>query len=115
MNVDAKLVQESGHMPTPLSPAERMDLASITSHPGMSVLVGKIIETHVKQQMDEIHKVKLNDADRLVKLDAICALAQAMRLTAEIIKMEIAHNFKTLADAEEARAREAKKNEEKAQ
>lgn len=107
MDVDSKLVTESGHLPTKLSPPERVDLASITKHPGMEVLLNKILETHVAQQLDRIHKVKLDDPDRVVKLDAICSVAHAMRLTAEIVKMEIAHNWKILEDEEKARRRAA--------
>jgi hypothetical protein len=109
MDVDKKLVMESGHKAVPLNPAERADLASITKHPGMEVLIGKILETHVKQQMERVHAIKLDDEHRLTKLDAVCSLAQAMRLTAEIIKMEILNNWAHLEAAELARS--AAKNE----
>lgn len=109
--VDAKLVGESGHKPTPLSPAERADLASITQHPGMWVLIGKILEAHARQQVDRIHTVSLADADRSTKIEAICSVAQGMTLTAEVVKMEIMHNWKTIQDAEIARAKAAEQNE----
>lgn len=107
MDVDAKLVQESGHLPTKLSPPERVDLASITQHPGVEVLIGKISKVHIDQQMNRIHKIKLDDADRLTKLDAICSVAQGMTLMWEILKMELMHNWKELQDQETARKREA--------
>jgi hypothetical protein len=111
MDCDGKLVFDSGHKPTPLTNAERNDLAAITKHPGMEVLIGKILEQHARQQLERIHKIPLDDAARVTKLDAICSVAQAMRLTTEIAKMELAHNWKTLEDAENARREKGKKNE----
>jgi len=105
--VDWALLEANGHKRTPLGPAERDDLAQITRHPGMDVLIERIMEGHVRAQLENVHKVKLDYADRRAKIDAICAVSTAMRLSLEIIKGELEDNWKTIQDAEISR----KKNE----
>ena len=91
------------HKPIELTPAERLDLASITKHPGMLVLVDKILESHVKEELHSIYEVQLDDPERVTKLDAICASAYAMKLTLELIRGELVRNWNILAKQEEER------------
>ena len=99
------------HDPIKLSPTERVDLGSITKHPGLSVLVDKIIAGHAQQQLEMIHTVEPDDPERVTKLDAISATAYAMKLTHELVKREIELNWKNLLEEEERRVREAAENE----
>lgn len=91
------------HDPIKLSPTERSDLGSITKHPGMTVLVEKIIAGHAQQQLEQIHSVQPDDPARVTKLDGIGAVAFAMRLTLELVRKEIDLNWRTLQAEEEAR------------
>ena len=95
------------HLPMKLGPTERVDLASITKHPGMTVLVDKILRGHALQQREMIHEVALDDADRITKLSAICAVADAMKLTLELVRRELDYNWRMLQEEEERRAKEA--------
>jgi hypothetical protein len=103
------------HDPIKLNPAERTDLASITKHPGMTVLVERIVEGHVNQQLAMIFDVQPDDADRVTKLSAIAETAYAMELFSKLVQDELARNWGILQQEEESRARAAKNEAEKTQ
>jgi hypothetical protein len=102
------------HDPIKLNATERSDLGSITKHPGMVVLVDKILAGHAQQQLEQIHTVQPDDPDRVTKLDGISAVAFAMKLTLELVRKELNLNWRTLQE-EESRTREAKNEAEKTQ
>jgi hypothetical protein len=103
------------HDPIKLTPTERSDLGSITKHPGLTVLIERIIGGHAEQQLQQIHTVQPDDPDRSTKLDGIGAVAFAMKLTYEMAKREIEFNWKILQEQEEALAKQGKNELEKAQ
>lgn len=88
------------HDPVKLTQAERMDIASITKHPGMAAVIDRILGQHYDQQMAMIHTVQIDDADRIVKISAICAVADAMKLNIECLKQELQLNWEILAKQE---------------
>lgn len=90
------------HIPIILSQPERMDLGSITKHPGMMVLLDKIVRGHAQQQLHLIYKVPPDDANRVTKLDAISSTAYAMNLFEECIRQELQRNWDILAAQEKA-------------
>jgi 23S rRNA maturation-related 3'-5' exoribonuclease YhaM len=77
-----------------------MDLASITKHPGMVVLLDKLIRGHAQQQLHKIYEVKPEDPDRVTKLDAISSTAYAMNKMEEYIRRELEENWDLLARKE---------------
>lgn len=91
------------HNPVPLTGTERTDLASITRHPGMTVLIEKIIGTHMRGQLEMVHNVQPDDPYRVTKIDGICAVANGMKLTYELAKAEVERNWRILQEQEEAR------------
>jgi len=103
------------HDPIKLSPTERSDLGSITKHPGMVVLVEKIMAGHVQQQLEQVHSVQPDDPARVTKLDGIGAVAFAMKLNLELVRKEIDLNWRMLQEAEEARSRQPKNEMEMTQ
>jgi hypothetical protein len=96
------------HNPVPLTATERVDLGSITRHPGMTVLLEKIIGTHMRGQLEMVHNVQPDDPHRVTKIDGICAVANGMKLTYELAKREIERNWKILEEQEVQRQREVK-------
>ena len=88
------------HAPIKLNSAERVDLGSITKHPGMEVLLKKILAGHVQQQLEMIHDVQPDDPDRTSKLDGIGAVAFAMKLTEQLLLRELEENWKYLLQQE---------------
>jgi hypothetical protein len=96
------------HDPIKLTPAERADLGSISRHPGMIVLIEKILAGHTQQQLEMIHTVQPDDPQRVSKLDGISAVAFAMKLTLELVRREVDFNWRTLQGEEETRERAAK-------
>ena len=88
-------------MPVVLTQAERMDLASITKHPGMNVLVDRIVDVHVRQSLEQIHGVQPDDPDRTSKLDGIGTVSFGMKLLSEAVKSELKRNWDILAKQEE--------------
>lgn len=103
------------HDPIKLGPTDRVDLASITKHPGMVVLVEKILAAHVKQQLEMVHDVQPDDPNRITKIDGICAVANGMKLTLELVRRELDFNWRTLQEQEVARDRAVKNATEKTQ
>jgi hypothetical protein len=83
-----------------LSAVERMDLGSITKHPGMVVLLDKLIRGHAQQQLHKIYEVKPEDPDRVTKLNAISSTAYAMNELEKWIRQELQHNWDVLAKKE---------------
>lgn len=83
------------HEPIELTSAERIDLASITKHPGMGV-IQKILKGHVDQQLAMVFDVQPDDPDRTTKLDGIGSVAYAMKLTHELFTNEVKRNWEIL-------------------
>ena len=94
-----------------LTPAERGDMASITKHPGMDVVLEKIMKGHAHQQLLQIMDVPPDDPDRVPKLAAISSTAYAMQLFYELVKQELELNFRALQQEEERLKREAERND----
>ena len=92
----------SEHVPVILNSVERMDLGSISKHPGMAVLLDKIMRGHAQQQLHMIYDVKPEDPDRVTKLNAISATAYAMNEFEKWIRLELEQNWKILAAKEKA-------------
>ena len=101
-----KLVDEE-FRPVPLSPTERVDLGSITKHPGMAVLFGKIAKAHCDQQQMQVMNVPPTDPNHTSKLAAIGTVTYAMRLFLSVLEKEVNHNWAILEQAEINRKREA--------
>ena len=100
------------HNPTKLTPIQRVDLGSITKHPGMAVLLDAILGKHLREQLEMVHNVQPDDPYRVTKIDGICAVANGMKLAAELLKRELDFNWRILEDEEKQRKREAEaKNE----
>lgn len=96
--------------PAPLNAVERMQLGSIQRHPGMGVLVEKIMGYHAKEQLQLIYTVMPDDPDRVTKLDAISSVAFAMQLHLDLIRDELKRNLAWIENEEKQRLREGKKN-----
>ena len=90
-----------------------IDNLHVTSSFRDTVLVDKILRGHALQQREMIHEVALDDADRITKLSAICAVADAMKLTFELVRRELDYNWRMLQEEEEQRAKEAENETEK--
>lgn len=100
------------HSPVKLTDVERADLASIVNHPGMDVVIKKIIGGHCEQQLGQIMEVDLDDADRDVKLAAISSTAYAMKLFRDLVVKEIQLNTDTLLKREEDLKRQREQQEQ---
>lgn len=99
--------------PIKLDPGERIELASVQKHPGVAgVLIGKILEGHVNQALLKIYEVEPDDPDRTVKIEAISAVAYAMKLSRDLVKRELDRNWKIVMDEEEKRKKAAQKASE---
>lgn len=103
------------HDPIKLTPNERIELGSISRHPGMAILLEKILATHVRQQLEMVHSVQPDDPDRITRIDGICAVANGMKLAYELLLKEIDLNWRTLQAEEEQRKIEAKNEKGEAQ
>lgn len=99
------------HSPTKLSPTQRVDLGSITKHPGMTVLLEAIVTKHLREQLEMVHNIQPDDPNRVVKIDGICAVANGMKLTLELMRRELDYNWRILEDEEKQRKREAQTQE----
>ena len=99
------------HNPTKLTPTQRVDLASITKHPGMTVLLDAILGKHLREQLEMVHNVQPDDPYRVTKIDGICAVANGMKLAAELLRRELDYNWRILEEEEVAR-KKAAQNEE---
>jgi hypothetical protein len=97
------------HVAVILSPAEQADLGSITKHPGMHILVEKVMKGHVDQRLHQIYDVPLDDRDRITKLAAISASAVAMGDFLDFVRKELYENWKVLEQREAKAAQEMKK------
>jgi hypothetical protein len=95
------------HKPILLNPVQRAELASITKHPGLTVLLEDIIKGHIEQQLGMIFQVQPDDSERITKLAAIAETAYAMQLFYKVVKDEIDRNWNKIAAEEEQRRREA--------
>ena len=84
-----------------LGPQKKTDLASITRHPGMAVLIEDLARGHLKQQLNQIMDVDVDDPERITKLAAISATAYAMDLFIKLLEQEMGYNFKAIQDEEE--------------
>lgn len=100
------------HSPTKLTPTQRVDLGSITKHPGMFVLLDAIVQKHLREQLEMVHNVQPDDPNRITKIDGICAVANGMKLTLELMRRELDYNWRILEEEEVARKKQA--NEEAA-
>jgi hypothetical protein len=97
------------HVPIKLGPTERVDLGSITKHPGMTVLLERIGKGHADQQLLSVLDVEPDDPERVVKIDAISSVAYAMKLFLELLRKEVVLNWEFLQQQEVERQKEAKK------
>lgn len=95
------------HLPIVLTGNERADLGSVQRHPGFVLFVEKVLKGHAQQQIHKIFEVELSDADRVTKLDAICAVAHAMQGTLELARWELDRNIMEIEAVEEKTRREA--------
>jgi hypothetical protein len=89
-------------LPIILSPNERADLGSVQKHPGVVVLIEKIMKGHAQQMLAQIHTIELDDPARTAKLDAICSVAYAMQKSLDLVRRELQRNWDTLRQEEEA-------------
>jgi hypothetical protein len=94
-------------LPIVLSPNERADLGSVQRHPGVVLLVEKIMKGHAQQALHQVYDVELDDPDRLTKIDAICAVAHAMQKSLDLVRRELDRNIKILTQEEEKARKEA--------
>lgn len=97
----------------PLSPVERTDLASVQRHPGVAVLVEKILATHARQQLEAVHDVQADDPDRVTKIDGICSVANGLKLALELLRREMDLNRRIFEQAEVERQEESQNAERK--
>jgi hypothetical protein len=88
--------------PIKLNPAERVDLGSITHHPGLMVVL-KILRYHMHQTMTSIFDIQPDDPQRDVKLRAIGETAYAQKLNISTLEAEIQRNKDLLQQEEAAR------------
>jgi hypothetical protein len=95
------------HLPVLLNQAERDDVGSIYKHPGLGVILGKILFGHYQQEMAGIHDIAVDDPDRITKLAATCAVADAMKMTIELLKRELDQNWLILQNQEKERQMKA--------
>lgn len=102
------------HKEIKLNATERSDLGAVQKHPGVQVLVERIIAGHAQQQLEQIHTVQPDDPNRVTKLDGISAVAFAMKLNLELVRQELDYNWKIL-QAQEERAKAVKNESEKTQ
>ena len=108
MNVEdaIKKIIDKDFKPVVLSPTERVDLGSISKHPGMRVLFGHIAKEHCDQQQMAIMNVEPGDPNRVNQLASISATAYAMRLFLALLEQEVNHNWAILERAEMERQKE---------
>jgi hypothetical protein len=94
--------------PIKLNPAERVDLGSITHHPGLAVVL-KILRYHMNETMASIFDIQPDDAERDVKLKAIGETAYAQKLNITVLEQEIQRNKDLLIQEETLRQDQANK------
>jgi hypothetical protein len=61
-------------------------------------------------QLEMVHDVQPDDPHRVTKIDGICAVANGMKLTLEIVRATLKRNWETLQQEEE-RARAQNESE----